>query len=721
MTLEQDADRERESDIDVRRVLGLLRRQIKLIIAVVLICNALVALMVFQLTPIYEASTLVAVDPQRKDILDPQAQLAGLNEAARVDGDTEILRSPSTMLAVLRSLDPATDPFFQPKVGWRERLARIAGAAKSIPSSEDIYKQALKALSKDVSISRLGQSYLIEVSVRSPDPKRAALLANRIAEVYIAAQIRAKIDAVTASQVVLDNQLETARAQLRSAESKIDTFVEQNLDRVSDPENRTSIARIRDQIANESRERLRLENIAAEASGAIQKGQWAELVAKLDTQNLQRLDQERAKALAELNAVANGSQQAFALRSRLEALEGQLQTEAETAIRGLQLGASKKQQAENDLRRRLSDTVLASGLPNEVLIQLYEVQQEAGVNRGLYENLLSRSKASATQRDLQLPDSRIVSEALPLSDPVFPNKPLLFGLSGLASLMFGIGLAFLRERYIGGFVDVEQVEDVLGVPVVAALPVFELQSGVEDDPVERASSVVRNPLSPYAEGIRHLRLALSLGSDVRSGGEALARVILVTSAVPDEGKTQTALSLARAFALSGKKTILIDCDLRRPSCHLALGREPSAGWSNFLSGRSDEPIQDDLITIDPETGLSMILGGSIAGYPTDRLLESGSLATLLAEARRTFDIVVIDSPPLLPVADARLLLGFADVALIVVRWAATPQQEVRTALHDLQRFNRSEIPILAVLNRVEGNKAGYGYGYDAASYAREPA
>ncbi|MCX5514708.1 GumC family protein [Kaistia algarum] len=701
---------------DLRSLVGLLRRQIKLIVATILVVNGIAALVIFQLTPIYTASALVMVDPRQKDILDPDGQVSLLpNDSGRVESEVGILRSPAVMVGVVDDLNLTQDPGFVPQPGWQSRLKEMIGAKDSPPTPEAIANTVLSNLRNTVSIARQGLTYLIEISAKSSDPQKAATIANSMAENYIRAQIDAKIETADIAQQKILNRLEAAVSSVRSAEDKIDRFVDDNLTMIHDSATLDDINNFQRDIDSQQARRLDLAKNAGEIDQYRRSGNWEQLVATVQSDQLKALNDSRQTVEQQLQSVSADDAKAVNLREQLGELNKRLDLEALTAVSQLRADVDAAQQEENDLKQRRRDKIISS-LPKDVVVRLYEVQKEADSSRSVYERMLNSSKAIEAQKDLQVADSRVVSKALPPSSPSFPNTRMLFMLCGLASIGLGLGLAFLRENYVGGFVDEAQTESVLGVPTLSSLPSLEQSAGWKTDGALASNEIILHPISPYSEAVRRVRLGVDVGRRRRSVG---AQTILVTSAVPNEGKTQTAVSLARAFALSGKKTLLIDCDLRRPTVHKSLGIEARPGFVNYLSGTAGEDILSDLVTIDPATGLSMIVGTTGSRGATDSLLDSARLERLLELAQGWFDFIVIDSSPLLPVIDARLLLRYSTAAVLVVRWAQTSQQEVRAALSDLSRVNYRNVPFFVVLNQVEVGSFGYGYRGRYKSYYAE--
>lgn len=691
----------RTDGFDPWRLFRLLRRQIWTLLAVVVAVNLLTALALFLVTPTYKASALVIVDPWQHSVLDADRGGAGLPaDAARVESEVEILRSPAVLLSVVEKLDLSRDPEFAPRPGWRSRLASLAGMQQAAPSDEEAARQTLRRLGPAITIARRGATYVIEVAARSQDPAKAARIANALAAAYIDAQIRAKVDVAADVQKRLAQQLESARAALREIDRKLDSFLDDSIGSIQDAELRTELSEIRAAIKEQEANRLRYDALAGRSRERARKREWDALIAELNSDRMVRLN-EQAAAIRQGLEPGDGTDKA----AKLAQLDRQIDKEAQSVIARIAAEASAAQQNEADLRARLGQRLAGPDIPAEIVQHFREVEGDAAALRLVVDKLTASSTAATAEIDLQLPDSRIVSPALPPSSPTSPDEPLIATLALALSLMLGGAAAILRDRLAGGFADEAALEDFAGVPVLAALPPITPQA---DRPGEKpATEILDHPGSAYAVAIRRLRLALDFAPSGgrRAGGSA--RVVLVTAALPGEGATQTAISLARCLALSGHRTLLIDGNLRQPEIHAALDLERRHGLSDILAGRGPAGVSDRLTVDDVTPHLAVAAGPGDPRCNVDALLESGSLSGLLQAARQGYDHVVIDSPALLPTVDTLFWIRHADDILMVVD-AATAPQDIRAGLRALARGGHGTAHLWLALNRAAGRRLARG-------------
>jgi succinoglycan biosynthesis transport protein ExoP len=705
--------------LDLRSIFDLLKRRIWIILAVAVVSVGIAGLALLALKPVYSATALVLVDPSKKNLLDPDAQLTGSSsDSLRVDSEVELVKSETTLLAVANELDLATDPEFGLRLGMRDMLMAFFRIAEpTLPTGDEALSVVIGGLRDSVSVQRRGLTFLIAVTARSGRPEFAARIANAVARTYIAQQLQAKIASTLDSAAILKDRMADASATVAQSEGAFDQFIDQNLDAIGQSAGRTDFAQIRDEIDAQNSLRAQNAAMADRANHSLVERDWASLASTLQDEAVQNLERQRLALMTAIAGVPAGSAESIDLRGELAQLETQLDTAATQAVSGLREELSASQGRVTELRSQLRQAILASNLPSDILTSIYELQQSAEVARAQYQTLLTRQRDLDTQAYLQIADSRIVSEATAPITPSFPNPRLLLLLAGLAGIGLGLGLAFLVEHFVGGFTSDGQTESVLKAPVAASIPRQRTlkRNGAETQTI--ADSLILAPLSVYSESIRRVRVGIDQAVRKRRGarnGEGI--VIVVTSAAPNEGKTTVSLSLTRAYALAGMSTLLIDCDLRKPSVHRQLGLQASEGLLEYLAGTSGTSELKSILTIDTGSGAQVIVGSRRSDVPTDQLVAGKTFTRLVAAARKNFDVVILDTPPIGPVVDALYLAGMADAIAFVVKYSATPQQEVKAAMAALQSAKSEDVPVLTILNQQTSNPAAYRGKY-AGYYA----
>lgn len=697
--------------LDLKSIVFLLRRQLRLILASVFLMLALALVYVVLVRPVYTATALVMVDPAPKSLLygeDTARSASGEN--ARVDSEVEILRSPTVALAVVRDQNLIADAEFGPGLSLADRFRAALGFESALEiRGEALVKGVLDRFMQATSVRRRGLTHVIAVSVSSVDADRAAALSNALAEAYIQAQLDSKVSGSLGSRDKLQGQVAAAQTALTGSEAAIDRYIEENLDRIETETGRADIAALRADLRAMDARRLETDLRGREAARALEREDWAALTARLGTEALAQLQAEREALQRRLGGAEPGSAAEIDLRGALAALAVDQERAAAEAIAALQAEGTALAATMRESRGALREALLAGELPSQVLSELYQLQQEATIARGQYQTLLSRMRELEVLAAVQMADSRIVSPALSPAQPSHPNRALVLGLGLVAGLGLGIGMAFLNEYYVGGITSEQQLREVMRVKVATALPLV-VPRGEAGAAI--ADTVVTAPLGVYAEAVRRLRASLEHALGRRRGAGGQGDCILVTSANPAEGKSTTALALARAFAASGRSVILIDADLRRPGLHRVAGIDPARGMIDYLTDPGAEQETASFLVQDPLSQALLMPGRGRAHRETDQLLGAPIFARLVAAARSEFDIVILDAPPVLPVVDARYLAPFADAVVMAVQFAQTAQRDLRDALQVLSEVTPERAEVLCALNREPERKGGYHYaGY----------
>lgn len=702
-----------ETDFELRRVVGLLQRQLRLILITLVVGLGGTALVVFSLTPIYQASALVEVKPRDRNLLDPSGDFdTGASDMTRIASELEIMRSDAMMLGVIKKEALVSDAEFGPRIGLLDRImAFLQIRQPTLPDGDAALRRVLQNFERASGVSQVGLSSIVSMSVRSADRNRAAEIANSWAQTYIDAQVSAKIDSTLNARNILQARLGQARAAMVAAEQSLDTYIDSNLARIVGETGRADVADLGGNLHDLLAEKNVLSGRFSQAEVGLRQKNWELLTNTLQSDALRELERQREQVAATLEKAAEGP--AVNLRAELAGIEERLGRVADEAVADLRRAVSDNQSRETDLRQRLRTAVLSSSLPADMLGEIFEMQQGAELGRQQYQTLMSRTQDLDAQATLQIADSRIISPALAPEQPAFPNTLLSLAGAGIISLALGIGLAFLRENLVGGLLTEDQTEAVLKIPVAAAAP--RLRSPAQGS---LADLILTSPLSQLPEAIRRIRVTIDQRLrrfGVQAEGQTGAIVVMVTSSTASEGKSTVALSLARAYGASHKNVCLIDCDLRRPSIEAMAGLPSSDRLVTYLS--EEQPVigTAELVVRDKQPGVYIIGAGERADVPTDHLIGGPNFARLLTQARARFDVVILDTPPVGPVADGLYLVGYADLILFVVMSGRTSQTEARLALAHLRAARRGDEPVLAVLNGQERAsaryKSSYGYSY----------
>lgn len=676
-------------------VVHILRRRMRLVLLSMLCALLLALAYLFWTTPLYTAQSLVLVQPNAQNLLDPNAQqsFSGQAENAYVESEVEILRSDSVALAAVEAGNVVVDPEFGPSLGLFAKAKQAMGVQSPAPTDgARLLARSLARFKAARTARRRGPTYVIGVSFTAQTPEKAARYANLLSETYVRLQVERKVAATLAARDVLDAQLAAAQRNLTASDAALSAYIEGSLPRLralsDDPrlvQLQQSLTRSRAESAELTERYDRLAEVAAQK-------QWAQL-SELEDAAIRALVDQREVLDARLSGSVRAGDDMLSLRAQIDDLDAELERAAQTALTGLQSQISQSARSSAATLNDLRAAMFSTDLPPDMLAELYGMQQNASIAQRQYDNLLSRLRDLEIQASVQVADSRIVSPAMVPTRTSFPNAKLVTALALVVGATVGGVVALLNEFYIGGVHSASQLSNLLRIRSAGTIPrVIRINHGLS-----AADAVIDQPMSIYSESIRRVRAAIDLALP-RGAGQG--QVVAVTSSLPAEGKSVVSLALARTYAQSGKRVLLIDADMRRPTQFKLLGLEPKSGLLEYLTSKND-PSPEDFYEIDPKSSLGVVLGHTRSEVPTDQPLQSQAFSDLLDEARGSFDMVIVDTPAALPVVDARYVIPLADCILMVVRAEATRQSEIRAG-HDLIAEScRDSLPIVGVLNLSE--------------------
>ena len=704
-------------EIDLRSLFGVLRRQIKIIVFTTLAAAILALVYLFSVTPKYTATALISIEPNRNIMTDVAAELNNATAmSATVDGEIEILKSNDLIKSLVAAEGLIADEEFGLQPGRFDELRKMLGLSVDQTQDPDkVVRGVVGRVADAISASRRGRTYLIQLSFTSESPEKAAKLVNALAKHYIQSQVQKKIETTLVARDIIAARVVQAKEELELAENQVDGFLGEFTAQYIDQTRRPDLMALENQIAERNATIEALEQSLDLNASGIQARDWNALDQQLLSDASRGLIRQRDELNAKLNTQQDDAELDIdALRAELAALDDRIAASAADDLSATRRDISAFRTERDEFEQNLRGEILNSDLPPGALTDLYQLQQEGVIARSQYQDLLQRLRQLDSMSELQVADASIVSTALEPSGASFPNKRLTLALGLVLGAMLGTGLGLLNEFVIGGVVSEDQLADLVKVPQAVGVPAL----NEEKDSKNVAMGVITAPMSGFAESFRQVKHALE-SQMIRNGvgADRQGKVILVTSAVPFEGKTTTSVALARTLAMAGNRVVLVDFDLRKPSISERLDVEPNDSLLKYLSKELDFESLGKAYGEERESGLSYLVGGGRAKVPTDALISSPRAKKVFEVLREGFDYVIIDSAPVLPVVDTLYLAPYVDAVVMGVRFASTSQRDVTRAYSRITNEMNENTAFLPLLTMEEGQRRkayyyrGYYHGY----------
>ena len=702
---------------DLLRVLWRRQRAIFLVVVVTTVMAVTIGLL---REKTYTATALVMIQPQQNRIVDLQQVAQGLSASPR-DLETEIkfISSHENLARAVDRLDLKDNPtliFPEQESGAIASVISvsrpIAGAADDGPNHDQdadanaFRESAITALSGGLEVLQSGNSNILAISYTAIDPSRAALLADGIAKAYVDSQLAQKLAETEHAKSWLTDQVAGLRLKVMELERTIEQFrAAHDLTEAGGGQlDGQLVAALTTQLIDAHADRTSKEAALQQVHELRNSGDYELLAGVLSSPMIMNLREQELELLrneAELSGVYGEQHPRIQeLQAEKARVAERTQREIESAIRGLENDAAVARSREGAFQESLKDAKSQSALSGPAEVQLRELEREAAANRTLYENFLVRVKETELQQQLIEPDARVVS---PAQVPQVPSSrsPMFFAIIGFTgSLFIGSTLAMVLEQMDSSLRTRRQVEEQLGVKALGLVP------AVDDTDPNLSAYLGSKPGSAYAEGVRTVYTQLRWAD-----AAAPPQVLLVTSALPGEGKTSLAISLAMCAAQLRQKTVLIDLDLRQPAVGRRLGLEVEVGVLELIA--DDARRFDDVVRPYSDSGVDVLAVAQGHRSPVP-FLACDRLQLLLEEARGHYDCIIVDTPPVLGVADVKVLTRHVDGVLFVIRWQRTKRDAAQSALKELSDVSANVIG--AAFNNVDMRRhAYYAYG-DAGQY-----
>lgn len=671
-------------------------------------------LLAFMLPPKYYTEAVVMLNSRRTTVTSVEQVVSGLSlDSTVVRSEMQILQSKALIGRVVDKLQLTEDPNYNLRLAndFFSFLYRFRTASSPDEQPRLDRVATIDEVAKSLAVGNDGRSYAIKIGFSARDPNEAARIANAFAEAYLTDQLEAKFEATSRANNWLSERLQDMKADVEAKENAVASYrLKNNLTEVSGiTVTSQQLGEINSQLVtaraelSQAQARLRAARNLAASGGSVEAA--GDVLASKLIQSLREQESQVRRELAELaNRYGDRHPTIINKRAELTDLQTKIREEVQKIVQSLESEVQVSSAKAGSLSGELSRLQKGAGRESQAGVTLRQLEREAEASRALYESFLNRFKQISEQQDLQQADARIIAGAEPPARPHFPDPWIFLFVSIFAGAGAGLLLAYLIEYFDRGFRGALQVEKVTGISAIGLVPSLK---GTSDKTPE--NYVLEKPLSSFTEALRSIRTAIHF-----SNVDAPAKVVMFTSAVPGEGKTTIAMALARTLALAGNKILLIEGDLRRPRLKKALKAPPQVGdIAELLAG--DKKLEECLVA-DKASGMHFIVSHGGTPSPQD-LLGSQQMERFIAAMRSRYDMILIDTPPILAVSDAALVSKMVDTAVFVVRWAETPREVVVGALKTLLGYHVRLAGIALSQVDLEAH-ARYGYGDQGYYYGR---
>ena len=728
---------------------GFARRRFSAIAFAVLCCLALGSVYLFTATPLFTAHAVLVIDTHKAQAWQTISPLGDMPlDSASVDTQIQIIKSDNVALSVIKDLHLNEDPeFMSPRAGLIGAVMGFVsnGLANAIsfilptntpsePTPElQIEQRGLGTFQSRLDAKRIAVTYAIEIDFTSINPDRAALIANAVADAYVVDALEAKYQTTRRAAIWLQERLKELREQSTIAERAVVDFKAKNniVDTGGRLMNEQQLAELNSGLIQarastaEAKARLyRVEQIlkagdldpAASVTATVTDSLHNEVITKLRQQYLEydaRVSDWTRKYGAGHLAVVNLRNQMQELR---RTMFSELQRIAETYKSDYEIAKTR----EDSVQKSLNQIVSESQTTNEAQIALHNLESSAQTYRALYDNFLQRYMESVQQQTFPISESRLITPAT-RGGKSAPRSRVILALASLAGILIGVSIGVLREISDRVFRTPAQITDRLQADCIALVPL--VKGGNETSSVNTAKSkrsprrsiasdkslhwtMVELPFSRFSEAIRGIKVAADVNNATKAN-----KVIGVTSALPDEGKSTIAVSLTGLINHAGGRAVLVDCDLRNPSLTRRLAPDAKSGLLEVIAGKA---AINDVLWRESRTGLALlpaVLKSRLSH--TSEILASEATQKIFENLRQTFDYVIVDLSPLAPVVDVRVMTRLIDSFVFVVEWGRTKIDVAEHALSNTPGIHNNLLGVvlnkvnMTAFRRYEGHREGY--------------
>ncbi len=698
-----------EREIHLLDYWRIIKKRRWIVVGVVFVIVTVVTVRMYRMPSIYESSGRIIINQQTPLRLTRDKETSPevyTNDLQYLETQQNVLRSRELARRVIEELHLERHPDF----------ADIAGRWT------DPERQRTEMINRFLSrldVQLVRNTRVVSVTYSAEDPALSARAVNELFDQYIKYTLESRSESTRSASEWLNEQITDLRSRIEQAQEELVKYSRENEIIQLNESQTITVERLADlnrRLVEAETERIRAETLyRLSREGSVDS--LPPIVADATIQNLTGRLAELRQELAQLNVEYQPTHpKVLRVREQIAELEQQLGQAKRRIIGNIEAEYKAAVRRERDLRRALEEQRAETLKQNERAIQLSLKQREVAATAQLYEGLLEKLNDVKLLSRLTTTNIQILDKAEIPMFPARPRKLFNVGVSLLVGLIVGIGLALFIEYLDNTIKSPEEVDRLLGLPVLGLVPALEslgkrgwlaLPRVSRPRASDRPILITDRQRSSFAEAFRSLRTSVLL-----SHAERPPRTILFTSSSPGEGKTTTAINTALSLAQTGARVVLIDGDLRKPGLHKALQVKNQPGLSAYLT----RPVElDTIIVPEAAANLSVIPSGAIPPNPSE-LLGSAKMRELLKHVGERYDFLILDSPPV-STPDALILSALVDGVILVIRYADTPRDLVRRATQALEDVNAKIFGV--VLNRLDVREDGYYYYYYYRSYGAE--
>jgi polysaccharide biosynthesis transport protein len=683
------------------------------ILGLTVVVAVLAALIVSAMRPVYRAATTLLIEQGKSKVVSiEEVYSQGIIQREYYQTQVEILKSDELARKVVRKLKLTTHPEYDPRQQeppWYARfLAFAAPGDRGARSEDNILKDVVASFRGDLQIQLVRNSQLVQIGFSSHDPRLAAAVPNALADTYIENDLEARMAMTQKASEWLRERMGELRSKVEASERGLQDF--RDREHIVDAKGLAMSGASR-QLEEFTRSLVEARQRRAEAESAyamvqqIKAGRaqvsYDSIPAVIRNPLVQRMKEQEGDAEKRLGDAAKryGPEHPKMIQARaeLDAARENTRRQIEIVVAGLAKEYEVARSNETAVAGALAQSKSDIQSLNRKDFQLGILERDVQQNRNLYEMFVNRLKETSAAGDLQSTIARVVDPATVPANPYAPKKMEIVAITAAVTLILGAMLALLLDRLSNTINSTTDVESRLGVPVVGVLQ--KIKGIVKKRGFISELAFFNDSQSTFAEAVRTVRTSVLM-----SALDDAHKVVVITSSVPEEGKTTLSFNLSCALGQI-KKVLLIDGDLRRPKIAKLVGRDLRApGLADLVAGQAQV---SECVFFDERSSVHILPSGTVPPNPLE-LLSSKRFADVVSRLKDAFDVIVVDSAPLQLVSDAQVLSQFATSVIYVVRADSTPYQVAQNGLKKLRRVNA---PVLGVvLSQLDLEKAEKYYG-----------